>query len=238
MEIFGLLAWGSEGWGDEIAAGALVTLSLALATLPFGLLLGFGLAQARNSGVRELVTAANIFTTIFRALPELLTILIIYIGLDMMIAEVVSMISDERWELNKFVAGMIALGIVNASFSSEVILSAMKAISAGQVEAAHALGLSRFNTWRFIIMPQLIRYALPGLSNLWLILLKETALISVIALEDLIRVTNIAVGATKEPFFFYSVACLIYLCFSLISSVGLGGIERWANKGQAERGAA
>jgi polar amino acid transport system permease protein len=238
MELFSQLAWGSNGWGDELAAGAWVTVSLALATLPFGLVLGFLLALARDSEIRELRQAGNIFTTIFRGLPELLTILIIYIGLDMLIAEIVTMVSDERWELNKFVAGMIALGIVFASFASETLLGAMKAIPVGQSEAARAMGMSNFNTWRTVIMPQLIRYALPGLSNLWLVLLKETALISVIALPDLLRMTNIAVGATKEPFFFYAVCCLIYLVFALISSIALGAIERWANKGEMARGAA
>ncbi|MGI9483173.1 MAG: ABC transporter permease [Hyphomicrobiales bacterium] len=237
-ELFGLLAWGSAGWGDELAAGALVTISLALCTLPFGLVLGFLLALARNSGVPELERAGNIFTTIFRGLPELLTILIIYIGLDMLIAEIVSMVSDERWELNKFVAGMIALGVVFASFSSETLLSAMKAIPEGQAEASRALGMSSFKTWRKVIMPQLIRYALPGLSNLWLVLLKETALISIIALPDLLRMTNIAVGATKEPFFFYAICCLIYLGFALLSSIVIGAIENWANKGEMARGAA
>jgi polar amino acid transport system permease protein len=238
MELFSQLAWGSNGWGDELAAGAWVTVSLALATLPFGLVLGFLLALARDSEIRELRQAGNIFTTIFRGLPELLTILIIYIGLDMLIAEIVTMVSDERWELNKFVAGMIALGIVFASFASETLLGAMKAIPVGQSEASRAMGMSNFNTWRTVILPQLIRYALPGLSNLWLVLLKETALISVIALPDLLRMTNIAVGATKEPFFFYAVCCLIYLVFALISSIALRAIERWANQGEMARGAA
>ena len=231
-ELIGLLAWGKDGWGDELAAGAWLTIRLALATLPFGLFLGFLLALARRSDEPELVAAANVFVTVFRGLPELLTILIIYIGLDLLINEVVQVFSDERWELSKFVSGMVALGIVNASFSSEVILGAMKAIPAGQVEAARAMGLSRFYTWLFVVLPQLIRHALPGLGNLWLLLLKETALISVIALDDLLRQTNIVVGATKEPFFFYSITCFIYLAFALASSVVLGGAERWANRGQ------
>ncbi|MEM1198521.1 MAG: ABC transporter permease subunit [Pseudomonadota bacterium] len=231
-ELIGLLAWGKDGWGDELATGAWLTIRLALATLPFGLFLGFLLALARRSDEPELVAAANVFVTVFRGLPELLTILIIYIGLDLLINEVVQLFSDERWELSKFVSGMVALGIVNASFSSEVILGAMKAIPAGQVEAARAMGLSRFYTWLFVVLPQLIRHALPGLGNLWLLLLKETALISVIALDDLMRQTNIVVGATKEPFFFYAVTCFIYLFFALASSVVLGGAERWANRGQ------
>ena len=231
-ELIGLLAWGKDGWRDEIAAGAWLTIRLALATLPFGLFCGFLLALARGSREPELAAAANVFVTIFRGLPELLTILIIYIGLDLIINEVVTLYGGERWELSKFVSGMIALTVVNASFSSEVIMGALKAIPAGQAEAARSMGLSRFYTWLFVILPQLIRHALPGLGNLWLLLLKETALISVIALDDLLRQTNIVVGATKEPFFFYAVTCLIYVLFALASSIVLSGAERWANRGQ------
>ncbi len=236
-ELFGLLAWGSSGWGDELAAGAAVTIALALCTLPFGLLLGFGLALARNSGVKELVIAGNIFTTIFRGLPELLTIFIIYFGLSILVGKASVWLTGEPWDLNQFVAGMIALGIVFASFASETIMSAMKAIPDGQREAARALGMTSFQTWITVTFPQLIRYALPGLSNLWLVLLKETALVSVIALSDLLRMTNIAVGNTKEPFFFYLVCCLIYLAFALLSSIIIGAIENWTNRGEAARGA-
>ena len=159
-ELLGLLAWGKEGWGDELAAGAWLTIRLALATLPFGLFLGFLLALARRSDEPELAAAANVFVTVFRGLPELLTILIIYIGLDLLINELVQLVSAERWELSKFVSGMVALGIVNASFSSEVILGALKAIPVGQVEAARSMGMSRFYTWLFVVLPQLIRHAL------------------------------------------------------------------------------
>ena len=88
---------------------------------------------------------------------------------------------------------------------------------------------------RLVILPQLIRLALPGLSNLWLVLLKDTSLVSVIALEDLLRKTNIAVGATKEPFFFYMTACLIYLTMSLISSLGVARADKWASRGEVRR---
>ncbi|MEM0906231.1 MAG: ABC transporter permease subunit, partial [Pseudomonadota bacterium] len=105
----------------------------------------------------------------------------------------------------------------SASFASEVFMAALGAIHRGQHEAASALGLSRWAALRTIIIPQVIRYALPGLGNLWLVLLKDTALVSVIALPDLLRRTFIAVGATKEPFFFFFVAIIIYFAISLIS---------------------
>jgi polar amino acid transport system permease protein len=127
---------------------------------------------------------------------------------------------------------MIALGFVFAAYASEVFAAAFNGIPKGQWEGAAAIGLHRLQTMRLVILPQLIRLALPGLANLWLLLLKDTALVSVIALNDLLRMTANAVGHTKQPFFFYLVACLIYLIFSIVSSFGIGAIERWSERGQ------
>ncbi|MEM9206952.1 MAG: ABC transporter permease [Pseudomonadota bacterium] len=228
-----LLAFGADGWGDELFDGLRLTILLALTTLPFGLALGFIIALAKNSSEPTLRAAANVYTTIFRGVPELLTLFIVYYGGQILLQQIVGLFTDAYVEISGFTAGVIALGLVFSAFASEVFLSAFRGIKAGQYEAGDALGLSRFKTMRLIILPQLIRLALPGLSNLWLILLKDTALVSVIALDDLLRKTNIAVGVTKEPFLFYSVACLIYLILSIISSVGLGGIDRWTQRGEA-----
>jgi len=135
-------------------------------------------------------------------------------------------------ELSAFVAGLIALGMVFAAFSGEVFLGAIRAVPKGQIETAHALGLTGYMTLRLVMLPQVIRYALPGLGNLWLSLLKDTSLVSVIALTDLIRQTKIVVGATKEPFFFYLIACLLYLAMAIISSFGLTALEKWSNRGE------
>ena len=231
-DLFGLLAYGPDGWGDEILTGAWLTIRLALATVPFGLVLGFAVALAKNSGEPSLVLAGNIFTTIFRGLPELLTLFIVYYGGQIILQSAVRLFSDQYVEVNGFVAGMVALGLVFAAYASEVFLGAFRGISKGQFEGGYALGLNGFQVMWLIILPQLIRLALPGLSNLWLVLLKDTALVSVIALDDLLRKTNIVVGATKEPFFFFSIACLIYLVLAMISSVGLGAIDRAVNRGE------
>ena len=231
-ELFSLLQFGPDGWGDELLAGTLVTVKLALATLPFGLALGFLIALAKNSSEKSLVAAANIYTTLFRGLPELLTLLIIYYGGQILVQQVVGLFTDTYVEISSFVAGMIALGLVFSAFASEVFLSAFRGIQQGQYEGSFALGLTRFQTMRLVILPQLVRLALPGLSNLWLILLKETALVSVIALDDLLRTTNIIVGNTKEPFFFYFIAIMIYLCLSIISSVGLNWIDTRVRRGE------
>lgn len=230
-KIFGLLSFGPDGWGDELAAGAWLTIRLALATLPFGIALGFLVALAKDSNRRWLVVAGDTFTTIFRGLPELLTLFIVYYGGQILLQKIVLLFSDQYVEVNGFVAGFVALGLVFAAYASEVFYGAFRGIGHGQYEAAYALGLRPLATMRLVILPQLIRLALPGLANLWLVLLKDTSLVSVIALDDLLRKANIAVGATKEPFLFYFVVCMIYLAMSIVSSIGIVGIERWSDRG-------
>lgn len=225
------MRFGPDGWGDEFAAGTWLTIRLALATLPFGLAVGFAVALAKDSESRWLIAAGNTFTTVFRGLPELLTLFIVYYGGQILLQKVVALFGDGRAEVNGFVAGFVALGLVFAAYASEVFLGAFRGIGKGQYEAAHALGLKTLPTMRLVILPQLIRLALPGLANLWLVLLKDTSLVSVIALDDLLRKANIAVGATKQPFFFYFVACMIYLAMSVVSSIGIVGIERWSDRG-------
>lgn len=234
-ELFNLLAYGPTGWGDEILAGASLTIRLAIATLPVGLALGFLVALAKRSHLRLLRGFGEAFSTIFRALPELLTLFIIYYGGQILLQAIVRRFSDQAVEANGFIAGMIALGVVFAAYASEVFTAAFNGIPKGQWEGAAALGLHRWHTMRLIIMPQLLRLALPGLANLWLVLLKDTALVSVIALNDLLRMTSVAVGTTKQPFFFYLVACLIYLALSIVSSFGINAIERWAERGEGPR---
>lgn len=234
--LFGLLAYGPDGWGDEILSGIRLTVTLALATLPVGLALGFLLALAKTSAEPTLRTAANIYTTIFRGLPELLTLFLIYYGGQIGLSKISELLFGTPVEVNSFVAGMIALAFVFSSYASEVFLSAFRGIPNGQYEGAYALGLPRLKTMRLVIAPQLVRLALPGLSNLWLILLKDTALVSVIGLPDILRQTKIAVGVTKEAFFFFLIACLIYLVLAMLSSLVISAISNWAERGQEVRG--
>jgi polar amino acid transport system permease protein len=231
VHLLELLSFGPDGWGAQLLAGAWLTIRLALATLPFGLALGLLMALAKRSDNRWLRAFGNAYTTVFRGLPELLTIFIVYFGGQIALQKLVRLVSDTPVEINGFVAGMVALGVVFSAYASEVFLGAFNNIARGQYEAGYALGLRPFATMRLIIVPQLIRLALPGLANLWLVLLKDTSLVSVIALDDLLRKTQIAVRVTKEPFLFFGVACLMYLALSMISSLGIVAIERWANRG-------
>ena len=226
-----LIGFGPEVWGDEILLGVGVTVSLALATLPFGLLVGFVFALGKQSEEPSLRLASNIYTTIFRGLPELLTLFLVYFGVQIGAQQLLALFGYTGGvTINSFVAGMIALGVVFSSYASEVFLSAFRAIPRGQYEGGYAIGLSYGKTMRLVILPQLVRIALPGLSNLWLILVKDTALVSVVGLSDILRQTSIAARVSKEAFLFFGLACLIYLALAIVSSFGIARIERWAGK--------
>ncbi len=227
-----LLSFGPDGWGPSIAWGLLVTVSLALATLPVGLFLGFMVALGKQSEEPSMRLAANIYTTLFRGLPELLTLFLVYFGASLGLQKALTLFGvGTNVEINAFGAGMVALGFVFSAYSSEVFLSAFRAIPRGQYEGGYAIGLSHGLTMRKVILPQLVRIALPGLSNLWLSLLKDTSLVSVISLADILRQTSIAARVTKEPFLFFGVACLLYLALAIISSYFIERIRRWADAG-------
>lgn len=231
-----LLSWGPQGWLDDIAYGAFVTVLLALATLPVGLAIGFLIALAKQSDEPSLRLAGNVYTTIFRGLPELLTLFLVFFGAQISLQKLFQLFEPgASIEVNAFVSGMIALGVVFSSYASEVFLSAFRAIPRGQYEGGYSIGLSRWQTMRLVVLPQLVRIALPGLANLWLILLKDTALVSAIGLTDILRQSGVAARVTKHAFLFFGVASLIYLALAIVSSVGIGAIERAVGSRDARR---
>ncbi len=232
-EALTLLSFGDTGWGDEIASGVFITVALALCTLPVGLFIGLIVAIAKQSDEWTLRVSADIYTTIFRGLPELLTLFIVYFGMQIGIRQVaIAMGFETGIEINAFVAGVIALAFVFSAYASEVFLSAFRAIPKGQYEGGYALGMRRGRVMRLIILPQLIRIALPGLGNLWMILLKDTALVSAIGLSDILRQTGVAARVTKEAFMFFSLACVLFLVLALLSSVVFGRIEKAAKRSE------
>ncbi|MFZ3152308.1 ABC transporter permease [Pseudomonas sp.] len=234
------LSFGDAGWGDELLQGFGVTLALALASLPVGLLLGLLVAALALFGARPARALALAFSTTLRGLPELLTLFIIYHGVGMGLNALLRWYDPEAGylELSPFIAGVLALGLVFAAYSSEVWRGAWQALDGGQREAGQAMGLRRLSIFRVIELPQLLRLALPGLGNLWINLLKDTALVSVIALSDLMRMANIAVGTTKKPFLFFLVVCLAYWLVCLLCECLLGRMERRAGRGYRTGGQA
>jgi polar amino acid transport system permease protein len=234
-----LLGFGDGGWGLALLQGAGITISIALATLPFGLALGLIVALGKRSDNAVLRGLATVYTTVFRGVPELLTLYIIYFGVQILLQRLWEWLGlPGAFSMPPFVAGMVALGVVLSAFSSEVWVGALNSIQKGQREAAAALGLSKAQAFRLVVFPQLIRVALPGLGNNWMVLLKETSLVSVITLPDIMFITTRANVATKEPFLFFGAAMLIYLLFSLASAWGLGRLEARTNRGFAVFGGA
>ncbi|PIT68792.1 ABC transporter permease [Bartonella tribocorum] len=232
IENLALLSFSNGGWGTVILSSAGMTLALALCCGLLGLPLGLLNAVMIRSNIKMAKVIARLFSTVFRGLPELLTLFLVYYGLQSLIQNVFDYFNLEvMFSINAFVAGVLALSMVLAAFSCEVWLGAFNIFDKGQYEAAKALGLSRSTTFFRIAFPQLIRNALPGLSNNWLTLLKDTSLVSTIALVDLMRQTNLAVAATNEPMLFYLVACLLYLSFSAFFAAILRRLETYTQTG-------
>ncbi|MET3592641.1 MULTISPECIES: ABC transporter permease [Mesorhizobium] len=234
QSIWTLLSWGPDGWSDDIASGVLVTIALALATLPIGLVIGFFVAFAKQSQEPSLRLAANIYTTVFRGLPELVTLFLFFFGMPLLLQYVVRLFNpDATIDVNSFIAGMIVLSLIFSSYASEVFLSAFRAIPKGQYEGGFAIGLSKWQTMRLVILPQLLRIAFPGLENCWLSLLKDTSLVSVVNLAETLRNAGVAARVTKHSFLFYSVAALVFLVLAILSSIATGYILRSLGRREA-----
>lgn len=221
-----------HGFGDQLLLGAIVTIELALYSLFVGLILGILGASAKLSPFKTLRWIAHAYTTIIRGIPELLTVLIIYFGATTVLMSIASLFGyDEYIEVSAFAAGVTALGLTFGAYATEVFRGALQSIPKGQHEAAMSLGMGTIRKFHRIILPQVWRVALPGLGNLFLVLLKDTALVSVVGLEDIMRKANIAVSNTKEPFLFYLVAAFMYLVLTIISMMFVSFMEKRASRG-------
>lgn len=231
--MFELFSYGDAGWGDEILWGLATTVQLAVVTLPVGLFLGFLAAFASMSRLLPLRYLGFSYTTVMRGLPEILTLFVVYNGVGLLMNAVLRWWSPDAspTDFSPFAAGVVALGMVFGAFAGEVLRGAFQSLDNGQAEAGRAIGMTGRQIFLRIQLPQLWRFALPGLGNLWINMLKDTALVSVIALDDLMRMTKVAVGVTKQPFTFYLLACLIYWAMCVLSELVLAQMERRANRG-------
>jgi polar amino acid transport system permease protein len=228
------LLFGPDGWAPLLLRGAVVTLLLSFATLPFGFGGGLVLALCKFSKKRVVRGFCAAYTTVFRGIPDLLSLFIVYFGLQALLNKL-SDWTGGGWhvEMNAFVAGVVALSVVVAAYSSEVWVSSMNAVPPGQAEAAKSLGMHPRHVFMLVVLPQLGRVALPGLGNIWTILLKDTSLISTLAVEDLLRAASEGSRATTRSLLFYGAAAAIYLVFGIVSTAAQGYLERRANAGYA-----
>jgi len=230
---FDLLALSPPGWGGVLLAGFAASLQLAIGGFTLGLLIGVGGAFGKLYGgpiVRDLL---EVYTTVIRAVPELVLILLLYYAGTDAINALLMMAGLPRVDISGLVAGIFVIGVVQGAYSTEVLRGAIKAVPPGQIEAARAYGMSPLRTLRRITLPAMLPYAIPGLSNLWLIATKDTALLAVVGFSELTLVTRQAAGSTKAYMLFYCTAGLMYLTLTLVSNQVIARIEKRARRGIA-----
>lgn len=213
--------------------GALMTMAVAACAYVLGIAIGAVLAAFKLSDRIYLRVFADAYTTVIRGIPELLVIYLVFYGGGELLRYIANGVFayDGYIDPPLFITGMVCIGISAGAYSTEVIRGAVLAVPSGQLEAALAIGMSRRQRLQRILIPQVLRYALPGLGNVWQLTLKETSLISVIGLVEIMRQAAVASGSTKEPFTFYLFAAALYLGLTMISNQGFNYTERWANRG-------
>ncbi len=232
-DVLGALQFGAGGWGDELARGLSMTLMLAGAALPLGLAAGLALAFATHSRHPLVNEPAAAIAGVFRGIPELLTLFLVYFGGQRLFNLALPILGVEgRIEFSSFLAGMATLGLVFGAYASEVFLGILRTLDRSSLDAARALGIGPWPTLRFIVLPELFRLGLPGLSNLWLSTLKQSALVSAIAGDELLRESYLAASSTGHRILFYGVVCLIYIALTSFSEAMIARLHRRLSRGR------
>lgn len=225
-----------KGYGPTLLNGAVVTIELAFLSLALALTLGLIGAAAKLSSSRIAVGIATTYTTLIRGVPDLVMMLLFYYGGQVG----VNMISDYVWEayeidfffqFDPFISGVITIGLIFGAYMTETFRGAFLAVEAGQIEAARAYGFSRWHTFRRVMVPQMLRHALPGIGNNWQVLLKTTALVSIIGLTDMVRVAEEAAKAERMPFHFFIPVAFVYLALTAGSELFIKWLDKRANVG-------
>ncbi|MGB3812585.1 MAG: ABC transporter permease subunit [Shinella sp.] len=221
-----------QGFGGLLAEGTWMTIRVTMIAATAGVCIGIGVALMKLSGSRLLRFLAESYTTVLRGVPILLVILLFYFGAIAAVNAVARAVGYTQFiDVSAFAAGCLALSLAFGAYSAEVFRGALQSIPKGQVEAARAIGLPRSKTFFKITLPQVWRLALPGLCNIFLVIMKETALISVVGLDELMRKTQFAVDFTKKPFTFFLVAAFIYLGLTVVTMGATAFLEARANRG-------
>ena len=227
-----LLAFGKTGWGDELFIATLMTLAVSITAILIGFLFALIFTPLKLSKNKFLNLIANCYTTVIRGVPELLVIYLFFFGGSGAIMFVASIFGyNDYIEINAFITGSFAIGIISGAYSTEVFRGAIQSIDKGQFEASKVLGLKKPIHFFKVIMPQMLRLAIPNLSNVWQITLKDTSLISVTGLVEIMRQSYIAAGSTRDPLFFYSFAAALYLLLTFLSMKFINRLEIKYSKG-------
>jgi len=225
-----------KGYGPELLDGAVVTIELAFLSLVLALTLGLIGASSKLSGNRVAKAIATFYTTVVRGIPDLVMMLLFYYGGQVS----VNMLSDYLWDayeidfffqFDPFISGVVTIGLIFGAYMTETFRGAFLAVEKGQIEAAKAYGFTRWHTFRRIMFPQMLRHALPGIGNNWQVLLKTTALVSIIGLTDMVRVAEEAAKAERMPFHFFIPVAAVYLILTAGSELFIKWLNKRANVG-------
>lgn len=236
MGTLDLLALEPPGWGGNLLRGAISTVEIALLAYALGLVIGLGGAMAKLRGGRIARGVIELYTTLVRASPELLLILLLYYAGTSALNSALNSYGYSSVAVSGFVAAVGVLGFVQGAYATEVLRAAIVAIPLGQIEAARAFGMGPFLSFRRIILPAMMPFAIPGMANLWMIVVKDTALISVVGYAELAMEARQAAGFTKAYITFYLAAGAVYLSITLFSNQILKYIERYFRRGMPRLG--
>jgi His/Glu/Gln/Arg/opine family amino acid ABC transporter permease subunit len=227
-----LLSLGDRGWGDELLRGAWLTVQISVCSYLVAMVLGLIGAGAKLSGNRWALRIADLYTTVVRAVPELLLIIFIFYTGTSTLGQVLAVIGlGGTIQVSPFAAVVAALGFIAGAYMTEIFRGAILSVPKGQMEAARAYGMPSALRFRRILFPQMMRYALPGLGNLWLVVTKDSSLVSVVGFYELLFSGKQAAASTRMYFFFYAVTALGFLAVTVISMIAIHRFERRVNRG-------
>ena len=213
------------GYLPAILEGLWLTLRVSAVSLAIACVFGLIGAIAKLSSSRAARWSADVYTTLIRGLPELVLMLLIFYGGQIAVNKGVEALGWEYIDIPAFLAGVLTIGFIFGAYLTETFRGAILAVPKGQSEAAHAFALRPAQVWRRIVLPQMVRHAIPGFANNWLIMLKASALVSLIGLDDMVHRAGLAAATTRAPFTFYMATAIIYLALTSISIFLLSRLE-------------
>ncbi|AUO21646.1 MULTISPECIES: ABC transporter permease [Pseudomonas] len=234
LQTLGLSAFSLKGFGPLLLQGTWMTVKLSVFSLAVSVLLGLLGATAKLSSLPFLRIPAQIYTTLIRGVPDLVLMLLIFYSLQIWLTSFTDFMEWDYIEIDPFSAGVITLGFIYGAYFTETFRGAILAVPRGQLEAATAYGLTRGQRFRFVTFPQMMRFALPGIGNNWMVMLKATALVSIIGLADLVKAAQDAGKSTYQLFYFLVIAAFIYLLITSASNFVLRRLERRYSAGSRE----
>lgn len=234
LMILGLSGFSLKGFGPLLLQGSWMTVKLSFLCLLVSVGLGLIGASAKLSKSALLRVPAQAYTTLIRGVPDLVLMLLIFYSLQTWLTSLTDFMEWEYIEINPFSAGVITLGFIYGAYFTETFRGAILAVPRGQMEAATAYGLTRAQRFRLVVFPQMMRFALPGIGNNWMVILKATALVSIIGLADLVKVAQDAGKSSYQLFFFLILAALIYLVITIVSNYALRRMEIFYAAGTRE----